>query len=284
MGYWNFWQVLNAKDYGVPQNRERVFVVSILGGGQYLFPNKIKLEKRLKDILEPQVDEKYYLNEKIIESFLHKINPSEDICIGGMQANQSVKTDGVCTCLTSSMGTGGGYVPMVTEPRVVQVGNIVETDSFGGNPQRGRIYSADGCSPALNTMQGGGLEPKILESYVEKQYKKFIGKNGYVPEFFNPYNCNEIEDVAPTLTAQGDSVTKSSTVLKNENYRIRKLTPRECWRLMGVKDEQYDKLHDISNTQLYKMAGNSIVVDVLMGIFKNLFLSDDGTNGQLQLF
>jgi site-specific DNA-cytosine methylase len=53
---------------------------------------------------------------------------------------------------------------------------------------------------------------------------------------------------------------------------------------MGVKDEQYDKLHDISNTQLYKMAGNSIVVDVLMGIFKNLFLSDEGTSGQLTLF
>jgi DNA (cytosine-5)-methyltransferase 1 len=416
MGYWNFWQVLNAKDYGVPQNRERVFVVSILGGGQYLFPNKIKLEKRLKDILEPQVDEKYYLSDKTIENFISKINLSENTCIGGMQANQSVKTDGVCTCLTSSMGTGGGYVPMVTEPLacasrgrnpenpsdrtvgapteqrleinesgcsntltsvqkdnwvieplaydeqngyvrqdgcvgtlttdgsspkhnnrviepsrikeatakgyaeaydgdsvtldqpnsetrrgrvgrqisntlttacnigVVQVGNIIETDSFGGNPQRGRIYSADGCPPALNTMQGGGLEPKILESYVEKQYKKFVGKNGYVPEFFNPYNCNEIEDVAPTLTAQGDSVTKSGTVLKSENYRIRKLTPRECWRLMGVKDEQYDKLHDISNTQLYKMAGNSIVVDVLMGIFKNLFLTDKGTSGQLTLF
>jgi DNA (cytosine-5)-methyltransferase 1 len=69
MGYWNFWQVLNAKDYGVPQNRERVFVVSILGGGQYLFPNKIKLEKRLKDILEPVVDEKYYLSEKTIAMF-----------------------------------------------------------------------------------------------------------------------------------------------------------------------------------------------------------------------
>lgn len=279
MGYWNFWQVLNAKDYGVPQNRERVFVVSILGGGQYLFPNKIKLEKRLKDILELNVDEKYYLSDDISSKFLKK-DIDENTCIGGMQANQSVKTDGVCTCLTSSMGTGGGYVPMVTEPlvcasrgrnpenpsdrtvgvpteqrleinesgcsntltsvqkdnwviepKVIQVGNIVETDSFGGNPQRGRIYSTDGCSPALNTMQGGGLEPKITEK-----------------------------------------------------YRIRKLTPRECWRLMGVKDEQYNKLHDISNTQLYKMAGNSIVVDVLMGVFKNMFLSDEGTKGQLTLF
>ena len=68
-----------------------------------------------------------------------------------------------------------------------------------------------------------------------------------------------------------------------KNYRIRKLTPRECWRLMGVKDEQFDKLHDLSNTQLYKLAGNSIVVDVLMAIFKNLFVSDEETTGQLRL-
>ena len=119
MGYWNFWQVLNAKDYGVPQNRERVFVVSILGGGQYLFPNKIKLKKRLKDILEPNVDEKYYLSDKMVYNLFKErdglnykpaINKDiavtlttkagqrnsdnyiqEPILIGGMQKNQSIK-------------------------------------------------------------------------------------------------------------------------------------------------------------------------------------------------
>ena len=90
--------------------------------------------------------------------------------------------------------------------------------------------------------------------------------------------CYGDNGLAPTLT----STSSDEKVITN--YRIRKLTPRECWRLMGVKDEQYDKLHDISNTQLYKMAGNSIVVDVLMGIFKNLFLNDEGTSGQLTLF
>ena len=313
MGYWNFWQVLNAKDYGVPQNRERVFVVSILGGGQYLFPNKIKLEKRLKDILEPNVDEKYYLSDDLIGKL--SANIQKDVCgtircggRGSLDKNHSwdivteplacasrgrnpenpsdrtvgapteqrleINESGCSNTLTSVQkdnyvleplhikeATAKGYAEAYdgdsvtldqpnSETRrgrvgrqisntlttacnigVVQVGNIVETDSFGGNPQRGRIYSADGCSPALNTMQGGGVEPKIVEQ-----------------------------------------------------YRIRKLTPRECWRLMGVKDEQYDKLHDISNTQLYKMAGNSIVVDVLMGIFKNLFLSDKETKGQLTLF
>jgi DNA (cytosine-5)-methyltransferase 1 len=329
MGYQNFWKVLNAKDYGVPQNRERVFVVSILGCGQYLFPNPIKLEKRLKDVLEPVVDEKYYISNKMIDYILGKqdkeynfrveisnpdtiretpiraagdlavvgeplaldeqnkcirtdgtvgtlttdgsspkhnnrviepvcvasrgrengqeleLNKSgctntitsvqkdnyvlEPICIGGMQEHQSIKKDGIATCLTSSMGTGGGYVPMVTEPNIIEEPFNLYPNS--GNPQAGRVYNSEGISPAMDTCSGGNRMPKITE-----------------------------------------------------NLRIRKLTPRECFRLMGVRDEQFDKLHNISNSQLYKLAGNSIVVDVLMGIFKNLLVSDEGTKGQLTLF
>lgn len=304
LGYQNFWKVLNAKDYGVPQNRERVFVVSILGGGQYLFPNPIKLDKRLKDVLESDVDEKYYLSDKLIQGFLHRQetnnngfakcgmtdnyikeplacasrgsnpdNPSDRTTGNPTEQRIEVNCSGCANTLTSVQkdnylleplrireATQKGYAEAydgdsvtLDEPNsqtrigrvgkqmtntlttscnigVVQVGNIEETNRFGGNPNGGRVYSCEGCSPCLSTMQGGGLEPKILK-----------------------------------------------------NYRIRKLTPRECWRLMGVKDEQFNKLHDLSNTQLYKLAGNSIVVDVLMGIFKNLLLSDEGTNGQLTL-
>lgn len=352
MGYQNYWQVLNAKDYGVPQNRERVFVVSILGCGQYLFPNPIKLEKRLKDVLEPVVNEKYYLSSKIIEGFLKRteqqkqikggyiFQPSDGdcvgktitgcndnritdnyICIGGMQKHQSITTDGVSTCLCSSMGQGGGYVPMIinNEPNVltpkrteygkqirkdyengtvkesrhnmteleprddgisntltsVQKDNLVAEPNIieepynlypnSGNPQAGRVYNPNGISPAMDTCSGGNRMPKIVE-------------------MFNPYNNSKIDDIAPTQTTQCDHKTTSSTVLvKYDNYHIRKLTPRECWRLMGVKDEQFNKLHGISNSQLYKLAGNSIVVDVLMGIFKNLFLKNEST-GQLSLF
>ena len=94
LGYQNFWKVLNAKDYGVPQNRERVFVVSILGGGQYLFPNPIKLEKRLKDVLESNIDKKYYLSDKLIQGFMNRtekqlaknggfvFRPTDGNCVG----------------------------------------------------------------------------------------------------------------------------------------------------------------------------------------------------------
>lgn len=174
MGYTNYYKVLNAKDYGIPQNRERIFCVSILGGGQYLFPNPIPLDKRLKDMLEDNVSKKYYLSDAQVKRFL----------------------------------------------------------------QMGEAEIKDIC----NTIRCGG--------------------RGSIDE-------KHAWDV----------------IIEPFTYRIRKLTPRECFRLMGVKDEQFDRLHDLSNTQLYKLAGNSIVVDVLEAIFKNLLMPETtDTKGQLTLF
>ena len=94
---------------------------------------------------------------------------------------------------------------------------------------------------------------KESKTFIEKHYDDFKNKNGYIPEMFNPYNESEI---------------KEETM---NNLRIRKLTPKECWRLMGFADEEFDRAAEVnSNTQLYKQAGNSIVVDVLEEILKNL--------------
>lgn len=264
MGYQNFWKVLNAKDYGVPQNRERVFVVSILGMGQYLFPNPIKLEKRLKDVLELEVDKKYYLSERFTKYILkqsqetnYKAQINKDIAATITSKCGSRSSDNYILVKES---TKQGYAKAYegdsvnldqpnSETRRGRVGhqiantltcscnqgvviqNIFNLYPNSGNPQAGRVYNIEGISTALDTCSGGNRMPKIIDG-----------------------------------------------------LRLRRLTPRECWRLMGVKDEQYDKIHNLSNTQLYKLAGNSIVVDVLMGIFKNLLLSDEGTRGQLTLF
>ena len=289
LGYNNYWQVLNAKDYGIPQNRERVFVVSIrkdIDTKGYKFPSPVPLHKRLKDMLEPWVDEKYYLTADKVEKLTILIkekeisntirccgggsldgkhtwdivveplcaasrgrnpdNPSDRTVGSPTEQRLEINETGCSNTLTSVQKDNyvlepfiaddtqsfdgvrcyDNYSPTlrsersglkVVEPKVIQVGNIVSTGNWD-NPQIGRVYSTEGCSPTLNTCGGGSHEPKITEG-----------------------------------------------------YRIRKLTPRECWRLMGVKDEQFDRLHDISNSQLYKMAGNSIVVDVLEAIFRNLF-------------
>lgn len=248
MGYTNYYKVLNAKDYGIPQNRERIFCVSILGGGQYLFPNPIPLEKRLKDMLELTVAEKFYLAWDKIKNFLKE----KDIC-------------------NTILGGGRGSVDekhawdIVVEPKVIQVGNIVSTGNWD-NPQRGRIYSSEGCSPAINTCQGGGLEPKIVIGSTQK--------NAYI---------GSVENQSPCLTSAMGMGGGQIPMIAN-SYRIRKLTPRECFRLMGVKDEQFNKLKGLSDSQLYKMAGNSIVVNVIEEIFKNL-LTDKGKEekGQLRL-
>lgn len=104
-GYSNFAQVLNAKDFGVPQNRERVFLVSILGGNSYHFPKPFKLEKRLKDVLEENVDEKYYLSDKMID-YMNRTSS------GGIKHGKGIRTLDDETCGTimaeAQLKTGGG--------------------------------------------------------------------------------------------------------------------------------------------------------------------------------
>ena len=248
MGYKNWWKVLNAKDYGVPQNRERVFVVSILGGDKYQFPNPIPLTKRLKDVLEPVVDEKYYIEP---------INTEYDGTSRTIKA-QYYKNARANFERNDSFGATG--VRVIQEPM-----NLYPNS---GNPQAGRVYNPEGISPAMDTCQGGNRMPKITEVMGSTQRNAFRGDG----------------TISPSLTSAMGMGGGQIPMARFEDCCIRKLTPRECWRLMGVRDKQFDKLHDISNSQLYKMAGNSIVVDVLMGIFKNMFMSDEQEQmGQIDL-
>lgn len=251
LGYNSYYQVLDAKDYGVPQHRERIYTISIkkdIDNGNFKFPQKQELKIRLKDILEDKVDEKYYLKDYQIEN----IKKSNYI-----QNQRRIQEKDYCDTLCARDWK---------DPKCIQVGEL----DIKGIDQIKRIYSTDGLSPTLTTMGGGNREPKIL-SYVDKKYNNFIEDKGYFPEMFNPYHTKEIGNIAPTQTTQCASTTSSSTICINNGTRVRKLTPLECWRLMSFDDEDFDKAEKVnSNTQLYKQAGNSIVVNVLEKIFKNL--------------
>lgn len=244
LGYYSNWEVLNAKDYGIPQNRERVFVVSSLENIHYNFPKQVELKSKMKDLLEEKVDDKYYLSEKLLKCFSDTKNRN------GFTRGEKFNPRKLENCNTAfAITTRAGA--RATDNYIIQLGNLKNTESFGGNPQTGRVYSPDGISPCLNTMQGGGLEPKIL------QKAHGFNKGGIK------------ENIVPALT-------KSSWQENNflsDNMRIRKLTPLECWRLMGFRDMDYyaAKSVGISDAQLYKQAGNSIVVTVLEAIFRNLF-------------
>ena len=142
----------------------------------------------------------------------------------------------------------------VCEAKIIVNGNIYPNS---GNPQAGRIYGSEGISPSLDTCQGGNRMPKIVASELLAldEQNKYIRKDGCVG----------------TLTTDGSSPKHNNRVLQTV-FRIRKLTPSECYKLMGFTDEDCKKASDagISNSQLYKQAGNSIVVQVMEALFRSL--------------
>ena len=137
-----------------------------------------------------------------------------------------------------------------------------------------RIYDVGGCSPTLSTMQGGNQEPKILES-------KIVAMRGRNPDNPSDRTAGNPTEQRLEVNMQGTSncltsVQKDNLLLEKHQYRIRKLTPMECGRLMGVSDEDIDKMAAVnSNSQLYKQFGNSIVVAVMVAMFRNLNIEQE---------
>lgn len=250
LGYQNFYQVLNAKDYGVPQNRERVFTVSIRGPlVNFSFPHPQALRYLLKDLLEPAVDERYYLSDEKIAKMRARTELMQEKGYG-FRYNPERE---VCSTLSAR-----DY----KDPKCVRVGGL----DIKGQDCIKRVYSPEGVSPTLTTMGGGNREPKIVAMRGRNPDNPSDRTAGAPTEQRLEAN---IKGVSNTLT----SVQKDNLVLEPE-FRVRKLTERECWRLMGFDDEDVDKVKAIgmSKSQMYKQAGNSIVVDVLEAILSNLLL------------
>ena len=270
-GYDIEWSVINSAEV-VPQNRERVYIVGHKRGIAYtpVFPiyREILEAKRkynvLRDVLEQKVDEKFYLSKEKVEQLLANDKKftfldTGEVKIFGNTSNTGhgsgdvLKEDGVSKTLTAT-----DYKhPVKVATEVKLVGNISHSTSFGGNPQTGRVYDDSGLSPTLNTMQGGGREPKVLvepcltPDRVNKRQNGRRFKNNDEPSF--------------TVTV----ADRHGILLSNgKTYVIRKLTPLECWRLQGFTDEQFDKAKDagVSDSQLYKQAGNSVTVPVMKAI------------------
>ena len=250
-GYSNYWQDLNAKGHGIPQNRNRCFMVSILGDYKYEFPMPFPLELRLKDLLEEKVDKKYYLSDRILKFFIENTKKQQAKGNGFKFA----PTDGNVVAKAITTRAGGRMDDnFIKEAEIIQVGNCCPTKTRD-NPNQGRIYDTKGISPCLNQMGGGNRQPFIVEEPVayDEQNRK-IRWDGTVG----------------TLTTDGSSPKHNNRVIDTDSH-VRKLTPKECFRLMGFDDADFEKAsqHN-SNTQLYKQAGNSIVVDVLYYIFKQM--------------
>lgn len=215
LGYKSKWQVLNAKNYGVPQNRERCFMVSVLGDYYYGFPSNEKLGLCLGDLLEDDVDNIYYLSDNYIYSML--------------------KTN---------------FSSYKLENKLKGIDEVADTiiARFDGTPQCVLIKNNKDCVK------------KDVENYIEWKQKGFLESD-----------CKEFkqEKISGALTTNG----KGKVIVGNidDTFVVRKYTPKECFRLMGVKDQDFEKIaQNQSNASLYHLAGDSIVVNVLMAIFKEM--------------
>lgn len=288
LGYNTYWKVLNAKDYGIPQNRERVFGISIRNDIDhgFEFPEKIELGLRLKDMLEDNVDEKYYLSQKGIDCFKKQAeNRGEDLTshndrriltLAHGQSKGANKTDDICPTLDTQFSNNWHGVllePHINIPENTKKGYKEAYDGDGvyiNRPHQKRGVVQHGMIQTLKTGQDVGVVVKE-KTYIEKALDETLSKCDDIPEAFDLYNRKPINNgIAKTLgTGCGHSGTVGNMMVFQQ-LRIRKLTPRECWRLMGFKDKYFDRVKGVSNTQLYKQAGNSIVVDVLRAIFREL--------------
>lgn len=266
LGYTNYWQVLNAKDYGVPQNRERVFVVSILGEHKpYKFPSPIKLNKKIKDVLEDNVAKKYYLSEEVPNT-LTTVQKDNYV----LEINRIIKVD----------------IPQIVKKRKYEVDIEKLKSTLKERKIKSKLSNKE-ISQILNKpltlvehwfrsdssfsipSEDIWFELKKVLSIETNEFDESITTFEEKEGVYEKSNrCYFSEGIAPTLTCG------CNEKIIDSELKIRKLTPRECFRLMGVSEEDIDKIQaaGISETQQYKMAGNSIVVPVLEGIFRELFL------------
>lgn len=316
MGYKCYWQVLNSKDYGIPQNRERCFMISILGDYYYSFPREIKLPSKLIDMLETQVDEKFYLSQKAIRGKLETkfrvtsfegCLPQEDGCCRTLCArdykdpkcvveieepiacelrcDEGIRTfkDNIMGTLRTIDGCGDKHIieptlkeqlcDRLVESGLLKVGTVINhsyTNGLNGKNPNSRqtledyIENEDGICNTLTT------RPDVLGVAVEDLTTKNKRLASMVDKI-DPTKCQAIDiynqSVHDEMHTIKTNVDRANMTAITQNLRIRKLTPRECFRLMAVRDENFERIaKSQSNASLYHLAGDSIVVAVLVAI------------------
>ena len=295
--YHIYWKVLNAKKLGVPQNRERVFIIGIRDDEDNVFdwPNEVYLTNRLKDVLEDEVDDKYFLSEKMLEliTFGNKENGEvANLNKGGERGSVYSQNADSISCLTATdfkqpkqimvkSGTAKGYEEATegdsinfgfasSDTRRGRVGKevaqtldtacnqgvIIPLFQYGQGSRDGRmVYDKNGISPCMVTGMGsgGGVTPSVIVGTWRTH------KDGQGFRETEDNNC-------PTIPARAREDGSGQAVI-SDGFKIRRLTPRECFRLMDFPDSF---TWPVSDSQAYKQAGNSIVVKCLELIIKNL--------------
>ena len=313
LGYKNYVEILNAKDYGIPQNRKRCFMVSVLGEYAYNFAEKQKLHLKLKDMLEEQVDEKYYLSKKQINQIISLWNSSENpldhvkVYSEDLQNNTNIRIecqyslknlnetlkknediqdgdfiDGYNRNIkknvagTITTGVSSRNTTFIAVKNATQQGYLEATEGDGidistrmqyhrGTLQKGKAQTI--------TCMGGENVGVVVKDGQFKRYENYLTRRNKKGEFNTQCNRAMLENDLSLTIPTGNT----PKLAESEHLRIRKLTPLECMRLMGFGNQDYKAMREInmSDMAIYHMAGDSIVVCVLIAIFYPLLFNDN---------
>lgn len=303
LGYIVDFEILNSKYFGVPQNRERIFIVAvrddliepeewIIEGDNVVakgkrrikeydwartfnfdYPQGWELDLKLKDIMEPEVEERFYLNKEQtdklvlnssgIESDIKQVARYDSPTRKNTNQYRTYSPEGISPSLTS-MGGGGREPHVMTEVKDV---GFIDRRGTGKQHQSNTVYNEEGLSP---TMQARDYKDPA---------KVLIGAS----RGRNPANPSDRTTGAPTeqrLEINENGTSNTLTSVQKDNYvveigqdiTIRKLTPKECFRLQAFTDDQFMKAQEdgLSNTQLYKQAGNAVTVNVIIELAKKI--------------
>lgn len=305
LGYKNYWEDLIATDYGIPQTRNRCFMVSILGDYSYTFPKPIPLEKKLKDMLEDNVDEKYYLSDKM-KQYIFSENDKYKVNKNNMKIDREI----ACSKTTREGWTRADTSDYITQ----EFGNKSLQETLKQNNIDDTCY-IDTYNKRIDKEKSGTITTGVsfrnntflaIKNATKKGYLEATNGDGVDISSRMEYHRGTVQKgKSQTLTTQCDrgvvinninsKAKHQQDIIQDSNgnartlvcgthgngghytktlmndLRIRKLTPKECFRLMGVKDEDFEKVKvNQSDSSLYHLAGDSIVVNVLMAIFKEI--------------
>lgn len=342
-GYNVYWKVLNAKNYGIPQNRERVYLIFIkkdLDNSRFKFPEPFDSSIRLKDMLEDIVDQKYYIDNSRVEELISKAKESPYVnknanfelidgvspyairsqefvrtgfteesstlaardykdphcvvvkqpkveCIGNINPSSKgingnvFDENGLAPTLTTNKGEGNKIaIRQATKKGYIEceIGGVADLSYPDSKTRRGRVQDGGNICPTLTATETGvcrieSIEDKPKERFFRQALDTFDDSDAEYGDTIDAFNKRVNKSgCSPTLTTRPEGF-KTAILPVTNNLRVRKLTPKECFRLMGFSDENFNAAHNvgISNSQLYKQAGNSIVVDVLYYIFVELY-------------
>lgn len=241
-GYVNTWQVLNSGDYGIPQNRRRVYMVSILMDNPettaaYYFPAPVKLNKVPEDLLEKNIKDEYYLDKRHLNEFIEVL------------------------------GKQLGYSPKFVQD--------LKSKAIKSEHRKGHLIRQ-----VILGKTESNLAPTILTTgFKEKRVRSFLGVSFKKPGVLEVWTSGRKNFNKPKPVTRLHSFTEIIKSLGPDDYiRIRSLTPSEALRFMGVRDNIINKMLKSGTPmgELYKQAGNSIVVDVLVHIFRKMFIDTNG--------